>query len=91
MISMEKAAELAKIGYWNPKVDEKPSLAQLLAEIERRGWNADSVSLKDGGYGCDIYWLSATVQTIYQTFAGKGREDAAADALIWIKRKGAGK
>jgi len=68
-----------------------PRLSQLLTEIEKRGWNADSVTLKDGGYGCDIYWLSATVQTIYKTFAGESREDAVADALIWIKRKGAGK
>ena len=61
-----------------------PLLDQLLAEIERRGWNADSVSFKDGGYGCDIYWLSATVHTKYATFTGESREDAVASALLYI-------
>ena len=64
-----------------------PRLDQLLSDIEARGWNADSVTLRDGGYGCDIYWLSATVHTKYMTFAGVTREDAAAEARLWILRE----
>ena len=64
-----------------------PSLSQLLTEVEKRGWNADSVMLKDGGYGCDIYYLSKTVYTKYMAFAGESREDAAAEALLHILRQ----
>jgi hypothetical protein len=60
-----------------------PRLDQLLAEIEKRGWIADSVAV-DGGYACDIAWLSETVHTKYHTFKGATREEAAALALLWI-------
>jgi hypothetical protein len=82
MLSQAIARKLNGSGY-----DGGHSLSQLLAEIEKRGWSADSVTLKDGGYGCDIYWLSATVQTIYKTFEGESREDAAVGALLHILRQ----
>ena len=65
------------------------SLDQLLAEIEARGWEADSVQQHKGKYACDIAYLSDTVHTKYQTFAGDNREDAAALALIWIMEQDA--
>ena len=65
-----------------------PRLDQLLAEIEARGWEVDSVQHK-GKYACDIAYLSDTVHTKYQTFAGETREDAAGLAYLWIMEQDA--
>jgi|GEM_PF-2519796 len=60
-----------------------PSLSQLLSEIEKLGWEADSVRTNTG-YACDIYFLSQTVHTKYQTFEGETRDEAAGKALLWL-------
>ena len=65
-----------------------PRLDQLIAKIEARGWEADSVQHK-GKYACDIAYLSDTVHTKYQTFAGETREDAAGLAYLWIMEQDA--
>lgn len=83
MISLELARMLYDAGLtYEPKVT--PTLGQLLDAIEKRGWQADSVQT-NGKYACDIAYLSETVHTKYQTFAGDTREDAVARALLWVE------
>jgi hypothetical protein len=89
-----------KLGEWQRKSKNKtvkiwdrllwlPSLLQLLQEIEKRGWQADSVQA-NGKYACDIAYLSKAVPTEYLTFIGDTREEAVGKSLLWILEQEAG-
>lgn len=65
-----------------------PSLSQLLAEIEKRGycWKLykNYTKFLTGFYDIALYQKSAINQRYHTPFAVDTPEDAAADALLWI-------
>jgi len=89
MISLEKARALkAALGYvYGSERDTEFPLDQLLAEIEKRGYQwklyKNIMRFKTGYYDIAIY--EGSCESVYHTpFATKTPEDAAADALLWL-------
>lgn len=62
-----------------------PSLSQLLAEIEARGFTWDMGNLVTGGYKFILYTDSTPNGNLY---CESTPEDVAADALIWVLKEG---